>query len=56
MDLEDLRAVSYTATQSQVLLSYRAGLFPMESGTAAPVGWDGGLRADAVSSSPVTCV
>lgn len=38
MDLEDLRAVSYTATQPQVLLSYRAGLFPMGVGT------DGGGR------------
>src|SRR5699024_5188936 len=27
-----LRAVSYTATQTQVLLSYRAGLFPMGVG------------------------
>ena len=41
MDLEDLRAVSYTATQSQVLLSYRAGLFPMGvgHGGSGRMGW-----------------
>lgn len=41
MDLEDLRAVSYTATQSQVLLSYRAGLFPMGVGSdgSGRMGW-----------------
>ncbi|MGO3024508.1 MAG: leucyl/phenylalanyl-tRNA--protein transferase [Brevibacterium sp.] len=41
MDLEDLRAVSFTATQSQVLLSYRAGLFPMGvgHGGAGRMGW-----------------
>ncbi|WP_350271369.1 leucyl/phenylalanyl-tRNA--protein transferase [Brevibacterium sp. CBA3109] len=41
MDLEDLRAVSYTATQSQVLSSYRAGLFPMGigSGGTGRMGW-----------------
>ena len=41
MDLEDLRAVSYTATQSQVLLSYRAGLFPMGVGHGGTgrMGW-----------------
>lgn len=41
MDLEDLRAVSYTATQSQVLLSYRAGLFPMGVGSdgSGRIGW-----------------
>ena len=41
MDLEDLRAVSYTATQSQVLLSYRAGLFPMGVGAGGTgrMGW-----------------
>src|SRR5699024_11231773 len=41
MDLEDLRAVSYTATQTQVLLSYRAGLFPMGVGIGGtgPMGW-----------------
>src|SRR5699024_5768899 len=36
MDLEDLRAVSYTATQTQVLLSYRAGLLPMGVGVGGP--------------------
>lgn len=41
MDLEDLRAVSYTATQPQVLSSYRAGLFPMGigSGGTGRMGW-----------------
>ena len=41
MDLEDLRAVSYTASQSQVLSSYRAGLFPMGIGTGGSgrMGW-----------------
>ncbi|WP_169252224.1 leucyl/phenylalanyl-tRNA--protein transferase [Brevibacterium sp. 'Marine'] len=41
MDLEDLRAVSYTATQPQVLLSYRAGLFPMGVGHGGTgrMGW-----------------
>ncbi|WP_152346484.1 leucyl/phenylalanyl-tRNA--protein transferase [Brevibacterium sp. CFH 10365] len=41
MDLEDLRAVSYTATQAQVLLSYRAGLFPMGVGHGGTgrMGW-----------------
>ncbi|WP_193096514.1 leucyl/phenylalanyl-tRNA--protein transferase [Brevibacterium sp. FME17] len=41
MDLEDLRAVSYTATQPQVLSSYRAGLFPMGigSGGIGRMGW-----------------
>jgi leucyl/phenylalanyl-tRNA--protein transferase len=41
MDLEDLRAVSYTATQPQVLLSYRAGLFPMGVGDGGTgrMGW-----------------
>ena len=41
MDLEDLRAVSYMATQSQVLSSYRAGLFPMGIGTGGSgrMGW-----------------
>ena len=41
MDLEDLRAVSYTATQSQVLSSYRAGLFPMGigGGGTGRMGW-----------------
>ncbi|WP_209326086.1 leucyl/phenylalanyl-tRNA--protein transferase [Brevibacterium renqingii] len=41
MDLEDLRAVSYTATQPQVLLSYRAGLFPMGVGAGGTgrMGW-----------------
>lgn len=41
MDLEDLRAVSPTATQPQVLSAYRAGLFPMgigEGGTGR-IGW-----------------
>ncbi len=41
MDLEDLRAVSTTATQPQVLSAYRAGLFPMgigEGGTGR-IGW-----------------
>lgn len=55
MDLEDLRAVSYTATQPQVLLSYRAGLFPMGVGHGAPVGWDGGLHDDVEFCFPVTC-
>ncbi|MCI4012618.1 leucyl/phenylalanyl-tRNA--protein transferase [Brevibacterium sp. ZH18] len=41
MDLEDLRAVSYTASQPQVLSSYRAGLFPMGigSGGSGRMGW-----------------
>lgn len=41
MDLEDLRAVSYTATQPQVLSSYRAGLFPMGigGGGTGRMGW-----------------
>jgi leucyl/phenylalanyl-tRNA--protein transferase len=41
MDLEDLRAVSYTATQPQVLLAYRAGLFPMGvgAGGSGRMGW-----------------
>ncbi|MBM6591939.1 leucyl/phenylalanyl-tRNA--protein transferase [Brevibacterium sp. RIT 803] len=41
MDLEDLRAVSYTATQPQVLSSYRAGLFPMGIGNGGTgrMGW-----------------
>ncbi|MGC3022453.1 MULTISPECIES: leucyl/phenylalanyl-tRNA--protein transferase [unclassified Brevibacterium] len=41
MDLEDLRAVSFTATQPQVLLSYRAGLFPMGVGAQGTgrMGW-----------------
>lgn len=41
MDLEDLRAVSYTATQDQVLSSYRAGLFPMGIGAGGMgrMGW-----------------
>lgn len=41
MDLEDLRAVSYMATQTQVLSSYRAGLFPMGIGTGGSgrMGW-----------------
>ncbi|MDN6529148.1 MAG: leucyl/phenylalanyl-tRNA--protein transferase, partial [Brevibacterium sp.] len=36
-----LRAVSYTATQAQVLSSYRAGLFPMGigSGGTGRMGW-----------------
>ncbi|MDN5550878.1 leucyl/phenylalanyl-tRNA--protein transferase [Brevibacterium sp. BDJS002] len=46
MDLEDLRAVSYTATQAQVLSSYRAGLFPMGigSGGTGRMGWWGPRR------------
>ncbi|WP_231440797.1 leucyl/phenylalanyl-tRNA--protein transferase [Brevibacterium zhoupengii] len=46
MDLEDLRAVSYTATQTQVLSSYRAGLFPMGigSGGTGRMGWWGPRR------------
>lgn len=41
MDLEDLRAVSYTATQPQVLSAYRAGLFPMGVGVRGTgrMGW-----------------
>lgn len=41
MDLEDLRAVSYTATQPQVLFAYRAGLFPMGVGAGGTgrMGW-----------------
>lgn len=41
MDLEDLRAVSFAATQPQVLSSYRAGLFPMGigGGGTGRMGW-----------------
>ena len=41
MDLEDLRAVTATATEPQVLSAYRAGLFPMGIGRGGTgrMGW-----------------
>lgn len=46
MDLEDLRAVTTTATDRQVLSAYRAGLFPMGIGRGGSgrMGWWGPRR------------